>query len=264
MRTNVISFLTDFGTRDNYAGVMKGVILTINPDVTLVDITHGITPQCVLEASFLLERSYRFFPPGTVHVAVVDPGVGSSRRPIAVKADKHIFVCPDNGLLTGVLSGVSEFEARVLENKDFLLVKISDSFHGRDLFAPVAAYISKGVPFEKFGERIHDPIMLPLPSPSTQQDRLVGNVTYIDRYGNLVTNIREQEISDFLQGSEASLQILDHRISKISHSYIETPPGELLAIVGSFGMLEIAVSGGNAQEHLGVSLETEVVLTRSS
>ncbi len=264
MRTNVISFITDFGTRDNFVGVMKGVILTINPEAALVDITHEITPHCVSEASFLLERSYRFLPPGSVHVVIVDPGVGGSRRPIAVRADKHFFVCPDNGLLTHVLAGVSEFEARLLENKDFLLVKISNSFHGRDMFAPVAAYISKGVPFEKFGPRIADPVMLPLDRPFTKQDCLIGTVVYIDHYGNLVTNIREQELSGFLQGSAGLVQILKHQIPRVTSSYSATPVGEPLAIIGGFGMLEIAVNCGNAQQVLGASLNSEVVVSRST
>lgn len=262
MRTNVVSLLTDFGTQDNYVGVMKGVILTILPGTSLVDITHDIPRHSVEHAAFLLERSYRYFPPGTVHLVVVDPEVGGARKPIAVRADKHFFVCPDNGVMSHVLTRLEQWEAREIENKDFLLVKMSNSFHGRDLFSPVAAYLSKGVPFEKFGPRLKDPVRFPIEQPKANNGQLEGTIVYIDRYGNLISNIEESLMLSFDGDCKADVSLDGRPVSSLQTSYSDVPENTPVALLGGFGLLEVAINQGNAKEHFKADLGSTISVTR--
>jgi hypothetical protein len=236
----VVAFLTDFGTKDYFVAAMKGVIFSINPEATIVDITHEIPPQDIASAAFVLKACYGDFPQGTIFVCVVDPGVGSDRRAIVVEIESYNFVAPDNGLLDLILGENKDFKAFNVTNKEYLRVGISNTFHGRDIFAPVAAHLSKGIPPAEFGEQI-DLIVQP------QSGEREFKVIYIDHFGNLVTNIRNDEVPNHFE-----LEINGRRISKLREFYAEAEFGELFMICGSAGFLEIAIRDGSAQTELGV------------
>ena len=186
----IITLMTDFGLRDPYVGVMKGVILSRCPACTLVDLTHGISPHSILEANFAIRGSYRFFNEGTLHVIVVDPGVGGSRRILFLEKNGHLFLAPDNGVLTGFLDNPDIL--RTVENDDLFLKEVSSTFHGRDIFAPVAAEIAKGLDPRELGPEVDDPVTIAWSEPNFNQDNIEGNVIYIDVFGNLVTNITKR------------------------------------------------------------------------
>ena len=194
--SGVVTLTSDFGIQDSYVGTMKGVILRIYPAAKLVDLTHQVSPQDVLEASLVLEGAYRYFPEGTVHLTVVDPGVGTSRRAILLQAGPFYFVGPDNGIFTRVLG--SEPEARVfaIENPHYRLSQISDTFHGRDIIAPVAAYLAQGIDPAEFGPQITDPVLLPLPLPRRWGNQIQGEVVSIDGFGNVITNVSRRLLDD--------------------------------------------------------------------
>ncbi|MEP7294036.1 MAG: SAM-dependent chlorinase/fluorinase, partial [Chloroflexota bacterium] len=185
----LIALLTDFGTTDTYVGVMKGVMLGIAPDIQLVDLTHAIQPQNIRQAAFLLLNSYRFFPPETVFLVVVDPGVGSSRRALAVRAGQYTFVAPDNGVLSYVLDELSECQTVELTNPDYQLSGASNTFHGRDIFAPAAAHLAAGVPLDTLGAPVDPPVILPDPSLVVAGKHVIGEVLHIDHFGSAVTSI---------------------------------------------------------------------------
>ncbi len=248
----VITLTTDFGVQDSYVGTMKGVILRINPQVQLVDLTHQISPQSVLEASLVLESAYRYFPIGTVHLTVVDPGVGTHRRAILVVAGGFFFVGPDNGIFTRVLEGEDELEVYTLENARYSLPKISDTFHGRDVFAPVAAYLTQGVAPEEFGRAIDDPVRLSMPKPRRWGNELQGEVISVDSFGNVVTNISRDDFERAVQERSFSITINGKSIEQIHRTYQEADVGHILALFGSSDLLEIAVAGGRADRRLGV------------
>ncbi len=198
----VITLSTDFGWDDPYVGVMKGVILGINPRAVLVDLTHGLSHRRLLEAGFKLAAAADYFPQGTVHLAVVDPGVGSARRPIAVQTKTHYWVGPDNGIFTPILQAHPASKVLQLTNSRSFLKPVSATFHGRDIFAPVAAQISRGLSLATLGRRITDPVLLSLPEPFFQKNALRGQVLYADRFGNLITNLRPQILAQSLPGKE--------------------------------------------------------------
>lgn len=251
---SIITLLTDFGTKDYYVGAMKGVILSINRSATVVDISHEIKPQQILSAAFVLENSYKYFPSGTIHVAVVDPGVGSSRRAILVEAQGHFFVAPDNGLLSFVFRKSDDFKAFVLENENYFLPNRSNTFHGRDVFAPVAAHLSSGVQPEKFGRQIFDPIILEVSEPRKISDsRIVGEIIHIDRFGNLVTNIKAEALPEKFR-----LKIGGHVIEKHLRFYAEANQAEPFSIIGSSGYVEISVFADSAEKFLGASVRETV------
>ncbi len=253
--SRVITLTTDFGTADPYVGIMKGVILRINPQVIIVDLCHEIAPQNIAQATFLLKTAFRFFPPQTIHVVVVDPGVGGKRRAIILRTGEAYFIAPDNGVLSGVLEESTDYQAFSISNPKFWLHPVSSTFHGRDIFAPVAAHLSRGVPLEQFGEPASDLVTLPLPRPEVKGDLIVGQVIHIDHFGNLITNIEEE----LLKG-ELSLEIQGHRIGKLSPCY--EAGEELLALIGSTGNLEIAVKNGSAAERLKARIGTPVRIRR--
>ena len=258
MRT--IALLTDFGWADTYAGIMKGVILNINPDVNIVDLAHGIHPQDVLQAAVKLKSASPFFPPKTVFVSIVDPGVGSGRQAIIVKTAKHIFLAPDNGLLSLVLEQEKNFEIYSITNNAFFLKPVSNTFHGRDIFAPVAAHLSKGVEPTQFGPRVEECVRIKLPVPriDRRHQRVEGDVIDIDVFGNLITNI-ELKHAAFL-GETIAIHVGGKTINKLSSSYAQVRTGELLAIWGSRGYLEVSVNHGSAREVLGVPKGEKVVV----
>ncbi len=252
----MITLLTDFGTSDNFVGIMKGVILSINPGAVVVDITHQVPPQDVWTAAYLLATAHRYFPPGTIHVAVVDPGVGTGRRAIVLETERAFFVAPDNGLLTPILKEEKIRRIIALTERRYWLPEPSATFHGRDVFAPVAAHLSRGVPPEKMGSLIEDPVLLEWPYPQKRPDgSIVGHVLHIDRFGNIITDIRREDLA-----GDVVVEIADRRIRGLRRTFAEVEVGEPLAYIGSTGRLEIAIRQGNAAETFRVCRGDELIV----
>ncbi len=253
---SIITLLTDFGTQDTYVSAMKGVILSVNPHTTIIDITHALSPQDIFQGAYSIKSAFRYFPKGTVHVVVVDPGVGSDRAIIAVKAMGHIFLAPDNGVLTLIMEEDESASVVLVNNSAYYLPSVSRTFHGRDIFAPVAAHIKNGVNINKLGEPIDkkDIIYLDIKKPGiTDTGELSGIIVSVDHFGNLVTNIDASVLENYGNGdATASLKIRvgDVVIKGISTSYTSVNVQTLLAIIGSDGYLEIALNGGSAAHHL--------------
>lgn len=248
----IITLLTDFGTTDEYVGIMKGVILSINPCAKIVDITHHIDPQDLIQAAYSIKSSYKYFPEGTVHINVVDPGVGSGRGILALEAMGHIFLGPDNGILTLLLEDENISSIIRVENTSYFLNSVSRTFHGRDIFAPVGAHISMGLGIGKLGTPIDkkESVSLSIQKPHISgEGDLVGTIVRIDRFGNLITNIdlttlKKLCIQDLKK--KVGVKIGDHIISGVSKNYESASSQTPLAIIGSFDYLEIAVNCGNA------------------
>ncbi len=246
----LLTFTTDFGTRDHYAGAMKGVVATVAPDVRVVDITHDVPSFDIAAGAFAIAQAYPCFPEGTVHVVVVDPGVGSSRRPIAVQAGGHLFICPDNGVLSLVAESADVFKARLIRLRHGLAA-LSRTFHGRDLFAPVGARLAAGLPFEEVGPEVADFTLLPATNPANS----AGRILYVDGYGNLVTSIRERDLP-----VGACLAIAGTRICLRAESYASVPSDRLFLIAGSSGFVEISLNRGSAANALGVRAGEHLVI----
>lgn len=259
---SIVSLITDFGLGDNFAGVMKAIILKINPHALIVDICHNIKPQDIAEAAFLLKSSYKFFPYGSVHLAVVDPGVGSKRKKLLVKTENYFFIAPDNGVLALTLKDEKPLEIIEITNKKYFLKPLSDTFHGRDIFAPVSAYVSKGEDIEKFGRSIKSFKALQLPKVKIKHDELTGEIIYIDHFGNLVSNIDKDTLERFIKNRKFKLCIKDKTIDKLSRSYSGGPSLKPIALIDSFNYLEIAVNSGSAGDFLGVDRGEEFKIIR--
>jgi S-adenosylmethionine hydrolase len=243
----VIALLTDFGLRDHYVGAMKGVILALCPDAILVDVLHEVPPQDVAAGAVALDSAYRYFPAGTVFVAVVDPGVGSERRPIAIGAGRWSFVGPDNGLFTYVLEAQPQASVRLLANPLFYGLPQSAVFHGRDLFGPAGAHLARGLPLEEVGPVVADPVRLALARPRRASDGWEGRVLSADRFGNLVTNLLEADLVALAGRELSALEVvLDERVLPLVRTYSDVPEGQACALVGSSGRLELAVNRGRA------------------
>jgi len=273
---SVITLTTDFGTGDAYVASMKGVIMTINPKAVIIDICHSIEPQNILQAAFILSTAYRYFPEGTIHLAVVDPGVGSQRKAIILKTPKASFIAPDNGVLSYIIDELDAapakpahhfspspeqrklgtgLEAIAITNPDFRRKPVSTTFHGRDIFAPAAAHLSLGVPLHKFGDSLSHVFTFRIPQPlRDNQGNLTGCVLHIDNFGNLITNIR----SGGLPGEKVTIDIGNRHIDGISQFYTEKEG--LAAIIGSSGYLEISLKNGNAAAFLGMKVGDEIRL----
>lgn len=250
----IITLLTDFGLADGYAGIMHGVILGINPAATVVDLTHEVPPQDVRSGAYVLATSYRYFPSGTIHTVVVDPGVGSERAAIALRGSGQLFVAPDNGVLSYVLAEGYEAAIRLSEPR-YWLPHPSHTFHGRDIFAPVAAHLSLGVPLEALGEPIRQPMQFAIPRPLLRSDGVwVAHIIHIDRFGNLVTDLRPTP-----EARISAAEVKGRRIRAVVDTYAAVPPGALGILIGSAGYLEIAVRNGNAQRELGANVGDEVL-----
>ena len=250
--SGLITLTTDFGLRDAYVGAMKGVMLGIAPGAQMVDITHEISPQDVMEAAFVLQEAYPFFPSGTVHLVVVDPGVGTERRPIALKADGYYFVGPDNGLFTLLLNGKPIEQVVVLDRPEWWRTPSpSYTFHGRDIFAPVAAHLAAGRSLEEVGSPVARETLhrLHWVKPTQDEQGIQGWVVHIDRFGNCITNIPGKLLD---MKRPMRIYVGNAIIDGVHRTYGEVPPGEPLALVGSSGMLEIAINGGNAAELFGI------------
>jgi S-adenosyl-L-methionine hydrolase (adenosine-forming) len=256
-----LTLLTDFGNRDVYVGVMKGVIAQINPNLTVIDLTHLLPPQDIAAGRFCLMDAYPYFPNGTVHVAVVDPGVGSQRRCIAVEFANGFLVGPDNGLFSGVLSQSPAIAAVELTNVDYWRnQQPSSTFHGRDIFASVGAHLASGIPLKNLGKEI-DPatfIKLNLPKSTLVENGVVGCVQYIDHFGNLVSNIPENYIpKNYIQDKNWHVKV-DGLTVEACTTYSDVQVGDVVALVGSHGWVEIAVNNGNAQSKLNINLQDAV------
>jgi len=264
MSRRCITFLTDFGTADAYVGAMKGAALSVNPDACLVDISHDVPPHDVAWAARLLAWAYPYFPQGTVHVAVVDPGVGGGRRILAAGARGHLFIAPDNGLLTLVLAGAEPRRIVSVANSRFFRQPMSATFHGRDIFAPVAAHLTLGVGLDTLGPAVADPVRLENTAARRTGDGAIeGQVIHADRFGNLVTNIAEGDLDalDRPRG-ELCVEIAGRRIRGLAASYAQAPRGALLALVGSTGLLEVSANCGSARDILKVARGERVRVTR--
>ena len=247
--SGVVTLLTDFGLDDAYVGTLRGVLLGINPRARLVDLTHTVPPQDIQRASRILESAWRFFPPGTVHLAVVDPGVGTARRPIAVRAGGHYFVGPDNGLL-GFCFDVPGSRGVVLTEPRYHRRPVSRTFHGRDVFAPVAAHCSRGVRLEALGPPLRSPARLPRSAPRHRGARVDGEVVLVDRFGNLLTNLRGSALPG--PADRGVLRIGGARIRGLAGTYAARPRGTLGAVVDSTGQVEVFVREGSARRRLGL------------
>lgn len=251
----VVTLLTDFGVGDAYVGMMKGVILSVNPVSTVVDITHHIDPQDITQAAYIIESSFRYFPEGTVHLVVVDPGVGSDRSIIAMETRGHFFVAPDNGVLSLLMHKEKMDDIVRLDNSDYFLKPVSRTFHGRDIFAPVGAFITKGVGLKELGTPVHrdQPLCLDIREPVISENgELAGVIISIDRFGNLVTNIDLKRLEILCKTDTKNnlmVWIGGKRIKGLSDYFGQVEPNCPLAIVGSLGYLEIAVNCGNARRY---------------
>ncbi|NQT10365.1 MAG: SAM-dependent chlorinase/fluorinase [Desulfobacteraceae bacterium] len=252
---SIITLITDFGVDDEYVGVMKGVILSVNPAAIIVDITHHIEPQDLIQAAYIIKYSFKYFPEGTVHVVVVNPGVGSERAIIALEMTGHIFLTPDNGVLTFLMDEANIGSIVRVENSRYFLESVSRTFHGRDIFAPVAAHLSKGIGIKALGvpiDRIDLERLSVKHAGISSSGELVGTVVSVDRFGNLITNIDAKSLDKFCKACKE--ERLEFRIGKkkiigLSKTYENVLPQSPLAIIGSRGYLEIAVNCGNARRY---------------
>jgi S-adenosylmethionine hydrolase len=255
----IITLTTDFGTGDGFVGTMKGVVLGINPRAVIVDITHGVPPGDIRAGAFSLMAASRFFPEGTVHVAVVDPGVGSRRRAIAVQTAGYVFVGPDNGVLSWALEQEKIKSIRQLENPKYFLKNISRTFHGRDLFAPVAAHLSRGLALARLGRELKEFVRIPWPEPIQRRGGIHGEIVHIDRFGNAITNIGTGLAGE---GRSAVCEVSGKRRSRclLMPFYGAVPVNTPVAVMGSSGLLEIAVNGGSAAEQFGLQIGDKVIV----
>jgi S-adenosyl-L-methionine hydrolase (adenosine-forming) len=270
----IITLLTDFGDHDGYVGAMKGVMLTIAPNAQLVDISHQVSPQNVRQAAQILARAYSYFPPYTVHLVVVDPGVGSDRQPIALKTGSGYFIAPDNGVLTYVQQREKSWTAIRLDREEYWLPQPSNTFHGRDIFSPAAAHLAKGIPFENLGTPLQTPVELSLPPLTVSSTSAQGKVIHIDHFGNVITNIMpltwvDDQRLNLLPVNAEPIQVDRHKayatcgwhtLKGLRRSYSEVQKGEPIILVGSNGELEIAINQGNAAESLALEIGDPVTL----
>jgi S-adenosyl-L-methionine hydrolase (adenosine-forming) len=254
-RSGIITLTSDFGLSDPYVAMMKGVILSINPAAVMVDISHNIKAGSISQAARLVHETFIFFPVGTVHLAVVDPGVGSSRRLIAVEGEGHFFVGPDNGLFWPLIQEDSEARVVRLQDSRFFLPGLSQTFHGREIFAPVAAHLSLGIGLERMGPLIEDPVRLLIPPPYEKEDALFGEIVRVDNFGNLITNISSKELSRFLGSGRPRIEVGKLVIQKLSRIYADEEEGSPLALINSSDVLEIAVNLAKASDYIGLKDE---------
>lgn len=256
----IITLTTDFSLADGYVGTMQGVILSIAPGAMLVDLSHQVPAQNVQAGAFVLYQAVPFFSPDTIHVVVVDPGVGSQRRALAVRTSQGIFVAPDNGVLSYVLVSADVHEAVSLTNPAYQMPHVSTTFHGRDIFAPAAAHLANGVPLSELGPRAINLVHLPLPEPeSTPGGDLIAHVMHVDHFGNLILDATANDLE-----GEVTFELAGRKIEGTGHTFADVARGELVAYVGSSrDHVEIAVRDGNAAREMGLSVGDEVLIRRA-
>jgi hypothetical protein len=256
----LITLTTDFGYRDPFVGIMKGVIAGINANARVIDLSHDIPPQDIMAGALVLRHSVPYFPRGAIHVAVIDPGVGSARRPLLVECDGNYFVGPDNGVLSLALAGKQPTRIIHLSNSTYHLQPVRATFHGRDIFAPVAAYLSLGIADVAFGEPVETFVRLNLPEVSRTARGLVGEILYIDRFGNLFTNICARDLTG-LTADNLVISLRDTTIRGLVSNYAAAADGEFVALINSWGLLEIAVYKGNAERRATAKVGDKVTLS---
>ncbi len=257
----IVTLTTDFGTNDHFVGAVKGVILDIVPEAAIVDITHAIQAFDVLDGAIAISQTYSYFPTGTVHMVVVDPGVGTTRRPIIASSDGYHFVAPDNGVLSMVYAKEDRIHVRHVTSEHYFRQPVSNTFHGRDVFAPVAAYLAKLVDSHKFGDEIEDYVKFAAPKPKPAGDnRLRAVVLKVDRFGNLITNLTPQDAPNLFGADPAPFKIVvgSKEITDIRTNYAEGAPGEVFGILGSMGYLEIVANRAPAAQATGAGKGSEV------
>lgn len=258
----IVTLTTDFGTNDHFVGAVKGVILDIVPEAQIIDICHSVQAFDVLDGALTISQAYSYFPTRTVHVVVVDPGVGTARRPILASSDKYHFVAPDNGVLSMVYAREARMHVRHITSQHYFLQPVSNTFHARDIFSPVAAYLSKEVDSLKFGEEVEDYVRFSAPKPkAVDENRLRGVVLKVDRFGNLVTNVTPQDAPMLFAGGKAFRIVVGSReITEIRSAYAEGAPGEVIGVLGSMGFLEIAANRGAAAQLTGAGKGSDVTI----
>lgn len=260
--TTIITLTTDFGTDDGFVGSVKGVILSINPGASIVDISHTVNPYDILGGAFVLYQAYSYFPENTIHIAVVDPGVGSKRQAIIIETDKHTFVGPNNGIFSLVLKNEKPKKIISLTNEEYFLNDVSNTFHGRDIFAPVAARLSLGETVSNFGDELEKIEIANWGEPLRIENRLEGTVLHIDRFGNLITNISAEDIFSFSKESSIQIQVGEKTIKGLSKTYSDAKKGEPIALISSINLLEIACNMDSAQSLIGINKLGKVVVKR--
>jgi S-adenosyl-L-methionine hydrolase (adenosine-forming) len=257
----IITLTTDYGTSDHFVGVMKGVILSINPEVEVVDITHHVLPHDILDGALTIGQAYKYFPPKTIHVVVVDPGVGTERRPLLVAGDQHYFVAPDNGVLSSVYDQVDSLYTWNVISEHYFRHPVSKTFQGRDVFAPVAAWLSKSWQTSAFGEAITDVARFAIPKPKTAGNTVTGLVLRIDNFGNVITNITAQDVPALVAADgKFTIRAGTSTINKVVGTFADAAANQPVGIIGSSGYLEIALNKGSAARTLGVARGAEVTV----
>lgn len=255
--TSVITLTTDFGVQDHYVGVMKAVLLSIAPAARLIDISHDIPPQDIMAGAWVVRNSAMLFPPQSVHLVVVDPGVGTTRKPVAMRIRDQFFVGPDNGIFS-LIADQYDHEAFILTNRKYWRPETSKTFHGRDIFSPVAAHLASGVPIENLGEPLDKLATYRWAVPISDKDGIQGWIVHIDRFGNLISNIPEKMIREAGQHSRIKIYVGNTILNEIVDTFGSVPDGEPAAYIGSSGVLEIAINKGDAREMLGVEKGAQI------
>jgi S-adenosyl-L-methionine hydrolase (adenosine-forming) len=257
----IITLTTDYGTNDHLVGVMKGVILSINPEVNIVDITHSVLAHDLLDGALTIGQAYKYFPPKTVHVVVVDPGVGTARRPILVASDTHYFVAPDNGVLSSVYDQTDALYVWNIISEHYFRQPVSKTFHGRDIFAPVAGWLTKSWQSSAFGEPITDFTRFALPRPKTNGNVVKGVVLRVDQFGNLITNLRAEDVPALTaEGGKFTIRAGNATMTKLVPTFAGGANGEAIGLIGSSGYLEISVNKASASKSLALGRGAEVTV----
>ncbi len=261
-RDAIITLTTDFGLNDHFVGAMKGVILEIVPEAQIIDISHAVQPFDILDGALTISQAYSYFPSGTVHMVIVDPGVGTDRRPVILTGDRHLFVAPDNGVLSLIYDREQRVSVRHITAEHYFLQNPSNTFHARDIFSPVAAYLAKGIDADRFGDEITDYVRFGAPRPKPLDDRtLRGVILKVDRFGNLITNITPQDAPQLFGATPHAFKIAignKAQATRICTSYADGEPGEVFGILGSMGFLEVATNRGSAFQLMGAGKGSEV------
>ena len=260
-RKPIISLITDFGQENHFVGVIKGVILNINPDVEIVDITHQVGSYDIFDAAFTLAQSYKYFPTDTIHMVVVDPGVGTARRPLLARSMNYKFVAPDNGVLSLIYEKEENLEVRHITSDHYFMNPVSNTFHGRDIFAPVVGWLSKWVDVDKFGEVIEDYAKFSAPKPKRIDEKLLKGVALkVDKFGNIITNITPEDVPQLFSENPPPFRIIinQQEVTRLNLAYSMGKPSEIFAIVGSSGFIEICTNRGSASKMLNANRGAEV------
>ena len=263
-RTATITLTTDFGLNDHFVGAIKGVILEIAPEAQIIDISHSVQPFDILDGALTVSQAYSYYPSGTVHMVIVDPGVGTARRPVILTGDRHLFVAPDNGVLSLIYDREERISVRHVTADHYFLLNRSNTFHARDVFAPVAAFLAKGVAPDRFGEEITDYVRFGAPRPKpVDEHTLRGVVLKVDHFGNLITNITPQDAPQLFEAAPPNFKIAigtKAQATRMCASYAEGGPGEVFGILGSMGFLEVASNRGSASQVLSAGKGSEVTV----